>query len=60
MIVADLVNVTHFAAGKKLKFGEISLEKNGILNFGSHEESLDVKTVAYSSRSENFVNGRES
>jgi hypothetical protein len=59
MVAANLVNVTHLAAGKEFKFRKISLQENGIESLGSHEESLDVKTVAYSSRSEFFVNGRE-
>jgi hypothetical protein len=59
VVASHLVNVAHLAAGEKFKFREICLQENGIESFGSHEESLDVKTVAYSSRSEIFVNGRE-
>jgi hypothetical protein len=41
----------------KLKVGDVSLKKDGIEKSGAHDEILQARSVAYSSRSGNFVNG---
>jgi len=57
VLIIKVVNVAYLAAGVKFEVGEVSLEKDGIEKFGAHDEILQVRSVAYSSWSGNFVNG---
>src|SRR5215813_180821 len=55
VVAAYLIDVAHLSAGEKLELAKITLQQNRVESLSSHEESLDVQIVAYSSRSENFV-----
>lgn len=57
VLIIKIVNVAYLATGVKFEVGEVSLEKDGIEKFGAHDEILQVRSVAYSSWSGNFVNG---
>ena len=56
-LVVHTIHVPDLATGVKFKFGEVSLQNDGVEELGSHEEILQAKIVAYSSWPEIFVNG---
>jgi len=56
VFVVHTVQIANLAAGVNLEFREVCLHKDGVEKFGSHDEILQTKIVAYSSPPEIFVN----
>ena len=56
VVVVNVVKLANLAAGVNLEFREVCLHKDGVEKFGSHDEILPTKIVAYSSPPEIFVN----
>ena len=56
VFVVYTVQIANLAAGVNLKFRKVCLHKDGVEKFGSHDEILQTKIVAYSSPPEIFVN----